>query len=132
MNIFNQGKHSFCVICSVFLISACANVGPNHRVLVDGGDLTNYETDLSACQDLASTRGYVNGETKADSAIGAGVGMLSNASDGFGNAVAGAAVGALVGGAFSSLGARQEMKNIVIKCMQGRGYNTVEAVETHQ
>lgn len=131
MNRRNKNNFVFLTACSLLVLAGCANVGPNHTVIVDGGDLSHYESDLSACQELASTRGYINAETKADAGIGAGIGILAGAGGGLGEAIAGAAVGALVGGGSSALGARQEMKNIVIQCMQGRGYNTVEAVESY-
>ena len=33
-------------VCSSLLLSACSNSGSAHRPIVDGGDLTNYETDF--------------------------------------------------------------------------------------
>ena len=66
-------------------------------------------------------RGYLNDQTKADAAIDAVLGALAG-SDG------GAIVGSIAGASSGVLDARTERRNIVIKCMEKRGYQTVESI----
>ncbi len=107
------------------LLSACAGTGAEYRPVVDRPG-PNYEADLADCQKLATQRDYVNGDSATDTAVGAGggavLGLLTNS-------WAGAGVGALVGGAggatVGGLGAKDDRKSIVIKCMQGRGYKVL-------
>lgn len=112
---------------SVMAISACSNTGANHQPIVDGGDLTHYQNDLSECQTLAKQRGYINPDTQTDMAIGATAGALSGIGDSKEDMIAGAIVGVLFGAASGSYKAKDEQKFIVIKCMQNRGYNVVES-----
>ena len=114
-------------VCSSLLLSACSNTGSAHRPIVDGGDLTNYETDLSQCQSVAEQRGYINADTKTDMAIGAAAGAIAGAADSGEDIIIGAVAGAAIGAAGGSYKAKDEQKFIVIKCMQNRGYNVVEA-----
>lgn len=118
----------------VLLMTACTtlNAGSGHRPIVDGGDLANYETDLTECQAVAEQRDYVNDETKSDAAIGAAVGALAGAGGDRGDIVGGAIVGAVVGAGSKAYDVRTERKNIVINCMRNRGYNTVESTSVVQ
>ena len=112
---------------SITLLSACSNTGAEHRPIVDGGDLTHYETDLQACRKVAEQRDYINADTKTDMAIGAGAGAIAGIGDGGDEMLVGAIVGAALGAAGGSYKAKDERKFIVIKCMQNRGYNVVES-----
>ena len=113
----------------ITLLSGCASMenGANYRPIVDGGDLTHYEADLAACQQVATQREYLNDETKADAAIGAVIGALAGSDGDRGDIIGGALVGGAVGAAGGAFQARTERKNIVINCMKQRGYNTVES-----
>ena len=111
------------------LVGGCANVesGANYRPIVDGGDLSKYELDLSRCQLIARQRAYLNDETKTDAAIGAAFGALAGSDGNRESIIAGAILGGTIGTIEGSLKAREERKNIVINCMARRGYNTVES-----
>ena len=113
----------------ILLLSGCASMenGANYRPIVDGGDLTHYDADLAACQQVATQREYLNDETKADAAIGAAIGALAGADGNGGELLGGALVGGAIGAAGGAFKARTERKNIVINCMKQRGYNTVES-----
>lgn len=109
------------------LLSGCFATGAQHRPIVDGGDLANYETDLAQCQQVAEQREYVNEDTKTDALIGAVIGALAGIGESKEATLGGAAVGALLGGGERAYETIEERKRIVIRCMQGRGYNVVES-----
>jgi len=113
----------------VTITSGCTSMatGASYRPIVDGGDLTHYESDLAECQSVATQRDYVNDETKSDAVVGAIIGAIAGADGDRGDIVAGALVGAAVGGGSKAYDVRTERKNIVINCMRQRGYNTVES-----
>ncbi|UAA38421.1 hypothetical protein KIH87_17335 [Paraneptunicella aestuarii] len=117
------------LITSIILTSltGCLSTGAQHRPIVDGGDLANYETDLADCQKVAQQRDYINEDTKSDGIIGAVVGALSGIGESKEDTIAGAIIGAAIGMAGGAYDARDERKKIVIRCMQGRGYNVVES-----
>ena len=108
-------------------LSGCFTTGAEHRPIVDGGDLANYESDLVECQQLALQRDPNDEETKAGALIGAVIGTLVGLGEGAEEAVAGAAVGALIGGGEQAYDTDKDRKHIVINCMRGRGYNVVES-----
>lgn len=108
-------------------LSGCFSTGAQHRPIVDGGDLVNYDADLEQCQQAAEQHEYVNEDTKTGALIGAVIGALAGIGEGKGETLAGAAVGALIGGGSQAYGAIDERKKIVIRCMQGRGYNVIES-----
>lgn len=114
----------------VSLMSGCTSLqtGANHRPIVDGGNLENYEQDVAECQALARQRGYLNDETQADAAIGAIIGAIAGSGGDRGDILGGAIVGGAVGASGSAIDARTERRNIVITCMEKRGYQTVESV----
>ncbi len=114
---------------AVTLMTACTNMnyGASHRPIVDGGDLTNYEHDLTECQAVAEQRDYLNDETKSDAIIGGIIGAIAGSDGDRGDILGGAIVGAGVGAAGKAYDTRTERKNIVINCMRQRGYNTVES-----
>lgn len=106
--------------------------GANHRPIVDGTNLPNYEQDVTECQALARQRGYMNDQTKADAAIGAVIGALAGSVGDRSSIIGGALVGGIAGGSSGAVDARTERRNIVIKCMEKRGYQTVESVAALQ
>ena len=108
-------------------LTACFSTGAQHRPIVDGGDLVNYELDLAECQQLAQQREYFDEDTKSNTLIGAVVGALSGIGESKEETFVGALVGAAVGAAGGAYGNREVRKKIVIQCMQGRGYNVVES-----
>ena len=120
------------VLTAAMMMTACTtlNSGASHRPIVDGGDLTNYEFDLTECQAVAEQRDYLNDETKSDAAIGALLGALAGSDGDRGDIIGGAIVGAAVGAGGKAYDTRTERKNIVINCMRNRGYNTVESTNS--
>ena len=105
---------------SVYL-SSCAD----YRPIVDtqGMDMSNYETDLAQCQQYAEQ--ISTGKDAATGAgIGATVGWALSAVSGGDNKV-GASAGAVAGGA-SGLGkSASSQKDIIKRCLHGRGYKVL-------
>ncbi|TDF35506.1 glycine zipper family protein [Alteromonadaceae bacterium M269] len=121
----NQWLSVFFVV--TLFLGGCTTT--QHRPEVEGGDLANYETDLAECQALASKHKDSKDKTKRNAGIGAAAGALIGLGEGGEEAVAGAVIGAIVAGGATALNTRKELKNVVIKCMQGKGYNVVDANE---
>jgi uncharacterized protein YcfJ len=116
------------IILTAFILSALlhtgcttTHVGASHRPIIDGRTGVQYERDLRECRSIASQRNYLNDRDKQNTLVGAAVGGVLGR-----NIVSGAIVGAAVAATGSTILTRSERKNIVINCMNGRGYNTLE------
>ncbi len=124
MKYTNSVIISFATVCCV--ITGCANSGARYRPIVDGEATATYAADLNACQTLATSREYVNGDVNTEALLGATVGALAGAlEDGTDGFFAGAVAGTLVGGADRVWAVRDERKAIVVRCLQNRGHNVV-------
>jgi len=124
-------------IALAFGVVACAQGGsmsspPTPIIDTQGVDAAQYQQDLTECQQFAGQKSV--GEDTAKGAIGgallgAALGAAIGAATG--NAGQGAAVGAAAGGIGGGAGGAgktmQEKKQIVSRCMQGRGYNVLSA-----
>ena len=115
------------VIGLAIVLAGCA--GANYRPLVDmqGVNGAKYESDLSACQSYA---GQVGGAGE-HAAIGAGIGaILSGALAMIGgnryDAGRSAAAGALLGGAGGAGAGESSQRDVVRRCMAGRGYRVLQ------
>lgn len=126
--------HSLCdlKICNlnILLLTAvllfttgCSTIGAQHRPVVDGDDLVNYETDLQQCQSLAKQTDFINNDAKSNAMLGGLVGALVGIGESKESSLAGALLGATIGAASNAYTIQQERKNRVIHCMQGKGYN---------
>ena len=120
----------FALLGLSLMLGACAtNSGASYEPLVDGNVSPSFKADLADCQMLAENRNYLNDDTKTDALIGAGIGALAGLADDDVNdtegAIAGAIVGAIAGGGSRALETRDERKQIVISCLQGRGHKAV-------
>ena len=116
---------SIAALGAASLLSGCAV--EQYRPLVDSGmSRGSYEADLADCQQLAAQRPAAQ-QAVGGAAVGAVLGGLLAAAVGLrGNDVArvaawGAANGGLQGAAVGSA----QQRDIVDRCMAGRGYNVV-------
>ena len=116
---------SIAALGAASLLSGCAV--EQYRPLVDSGvSRGSYEADLADCQQLAAERPAAQ-QAAGGAAVGAVLGGLLAAAVGLrGNDVArvaawGAANGGLQGAAVGSA----QQRDIVDRCMAGRGYNVV-------
>ena len=111
---------------AALMLGGCAQTGAEFRPHVDRPS-ANYEADLQQCQDLAKQRGYLQGDSVGETMLGAAGGTAIGAiADGWSGAWIGALIGTGVGAVDGAYQAKDDRKNIVIKCMKGRGYNVVD------
>lgn len=118
---------------SITSLSGCASSGANHTPIIDAPKTAQYQADLEACRTLAGESEIINDETKGATALGAALGGISGLShnrrygrksDG-NNVLAGALVGAALGGGIGVYGGYKKQKNILTRCMTGRGYHVL-------
>ncbi|WP_375209309.1 glycine zipper family protein [Hyphomonas jannaschiana] len=121
--------HLAAVLAAGFTLAACANSGASYEPIADGPTDAVYAQDLDACQAIATERGYINGDTRNNAMIGAGLGMLAGIADDEVNdtegAITGAIVGAVAGAGATMIETRGERREIVVDCMKGRGHPVV-------
>ncbi len=123
-------------IAFFFGIGACAQGGmgspPTPVIDTQGVDAAQHQQDLTECQQYAQQSSI--GENAAKGALGGallGAAMGAAIGAATGNPGQGAAVGAAAGGIGGGAGgagkSMQDRKQIVSRCMQGRGYNVLSA-----
>ena len=113
--------------CVSVVLGGCANTASGYRPIVDGYEDEAYHADLADCQALAKTKRYDNGDTRTSALAGAVVGGAIGAieDDSVEGAIVGALFGGLIGGASGAAETRTDRKDIVIRCMDGRGHAVV-------
>ena len=109
----------------IAMLSACAEHPLERDLVVDGHQSANYNSDLRQCQNLAEN--YDDGSARNGAIWSAALGgLIGGADDGdFGDVVAGAAIGGALGGLEGSAELDVERRNVLIRCMQGRGHRVV-------
>ena len=113
----------------ILLLTAITAVGcASYRPIVDtkGVDMNKYEADLGECQQYATEVDPV-GRAAAGAAAGAVIGAVIGSI--FGNrrsAGQGAAAYGLLGGAGGGAQGALAQREIVIRCMVGRGYKVLQ------
>ncbi len=111
---------------AVLGLSACSNTGADYRPIVDGAQDTAYNSDLSACAEVADQRSYLNGDVQNGALLGTGLGaVVGGLTEGLGGALVGGVLGAAVGAGSQAWDTQDERKEIVKNCMKGRGHNVV-------
>ena len=109
-------------------LSACAGGGAAYQPIVDGPKNAKFQQDIYECQALAEQRSYNNSDVKtgalAGAAVGAVTGLLRRGNSNS-DPLIGAAVGGAYGGGGAALATRTERKNIVKRCMIGRGHRVL-------
>ena len=120
---------AFSIIFTIF-VAGCANhMGANYRPIVDtqGVDLNRYEADLQACQAYA-TQTASTAESAAVGAVGGAVltGLMA-AVGGSGYDKGGSArMGAVAGAAGGAVTGETSQRNIIRRCLSGRGYRVLQ------
>lgn len=114
-------------ITLVLSLTACAAVGKKYQPLVDlqGQDMSRYQANLKQCQDYA---GHIDAGKSA--LVGVLLGGLLGAAVGasFGSRSFmryGASYGAVAGGGGAGAGAQRTQEQIIMRCLQGRGYSVL-------
>ena len=110
-------------LSAAIILQGCAST---YRPVVDPTvSPKNYESDLVECRNFAGSDSVPVAITIIGGVIGAGIGILAVAGSGLNsNAIrnTGMAVGAITAG----LGAAKEQRNVVARCMAGRGYSVLQ------
>jgi len=108
------------------VITGCANTSAGYQPIIDGETTVTYKQDLQACQKLAGSREFDNGDVRTEALLGATFGALTGAlEEGTDGLIVGAVAGSLIGGADRAWEVRDERKSIVVKCLENRGHNVV-------
>lgn len=117
-------KRSIYALITLPLVAACADSGANYQPILDGPATSTYQSDLAACQTLAQNQSQLDQETLAASALGAGAGAVLGQLDD-GDALGGAIVGAIAGGAASAVNVSERREAMIVECLRGRGHRVV-------
>jgi outer membrane lipoprotein SlyB len=113
----------------VSLTAGCANTGANYRPVVDtkGVDLNKYEADLGECQQYANQTAGAGESAAAGAAAGAVFGaLLAAAAGGGANRRGTAGVGAVSGAAGAGAQGENNQRNVIRRCLAGRGYKVLQ------
>ncbi|WP_298933176.1 glycine zipper family protein [uncultured Ruegeria sp.] len=105
-------------------VAACSDSADT--LIVDGQNKANFQSDLTACQQVSMQREKTNDGAITGAVIGGLVGAAeADSGDALAGLGIGAAVGGLIGTAEDSSEADDARKRIVFNCMRGRGHNVV-------
>ncbi|WP_299079831.1 glycine zipper family protein [uncultured Ruegeria sp.] len=105
-------------------VAACSDSADT--LIVDGQKKANFQSDLTACQQVSMQREKTNDGAITGAVIGGLVGAAeADSGDALAGLGIGAAVGGLIGTAEDSSEADGARKRIVFNCMRGRGHNVV-------
>lgn len=124
-----KSTSSILSVATIVFLAGCVNTGADYAPIPDGPQNAAYASDLESCRLVATRREYLNGDTRTDALIGAGIGALAGLADDSASDAQGAAVGAIVGGLVGGgAGVRKTLdqrREIVVECMKGRGHSVV-------
>lgn len=109
-------------------VAACAGTGANYSPMVDTRsiDASRYYTDLAECQAFARNQPGAADNAAAGALVGALIGLVFAAAthDRAYNGVY-AGVGAASGGMSGAVAGEQGQRDVIRKCLQGRGYSVL-------
>jgi outer membrane lipoprotein SlyB len=112
------------------LVSGCAGpTGANYRPIVDtkNVDLNRYEVDLRECQSYATQTAGAGESAAAGAVAGAALGAILAAAAGSRyDRTSTAKVGAVTGAVGAGAQGEGNQRNIIRRCMGGRGYNVLQ------
>lgn len=117
-------------LVSAVLATGCAtqNTGASYRPVIDtqGKDPVRLQQDLSECQAYAHQVSSAAERAAAGALAGALIGAVFAAAAGAkGYRNESAAVGALSGGLGAAAEGERDQRNIIRRCMSGRGYSVL-------
>jgi outer membrane lipoprotein SlyB len=128
--MFNKFTKLTCVTLSLALINGCAGpTGANYRPIVDtkNVDFNKYEADLRECQSFATQTAGAGESAAAGAVAGAALGAILAAAAGSRYDRTGTAkVGAVTGAVGAGAQGETNQRNIIRRCMGGRGYNVLQ------
>ena len=127
MIVMKTGKPVL-LIGLILTAAACAKAPVDRPLTLDGPQQIGFQDDLATCRALAL--GYDDPELNKDiagsAAVGAVIGGL-DADDGdeLEGVLVGAAIGGLIGAAEKGEKIDEEQREVLIRCMQGRGHKVI-------
>ena len=124
-----MNSRAIATLAAAALLAGCATApgGANYAPMVDTGHRIGvYEQDLAECQQYAQ-RAAGAGEGAAAGAVGGAIviGLLSAVLGGGGHG-RWAAAGAISGGLSGAAAGEANQRAVVVRCMSGRGYSTLD------
>ena len=114
---------------AAFLVGCAATSGANYRPIVDskGVDLNRYESDLRECQSYATQTAGAADSAAAGAVAGALFGaVLAGAAGKNYSKSSSARVGAVSGAVGAGVEGERNQKNIIKRCLAGRGYKVLQ------
>jgi outer membrane lipoprotein SlyB len=122
-------KTSLIGVLAALSLTACANGAANYVPIIDAPASPQLQSDLQSCQSLAAQRDILDDNTLTNALVGAGIGGLLALSGQYNgdteDFLDGALIGGVVGGGSGVFQGRGDQKDIVIRCMAGRGYRVL-------
>lgn len=117
------------VCITSFLAGCAATSGANYRPIIDtrNVDFNRYESDLRDCQSFA-TQTAGAGESAAAGALAGALlgGVLAAAAGKNYSRSSTARVGAVTGAVGAGAQGETDQRNIIRRCLAGRGYNVLQ------
>lgn len=116
------------IVC-LAMLAGCAHTGAGYRPLVDtqGVDMNRYENDLRDCQGFAQQTADAGQAAAAGAVAGAVLGaLLAGAAGRDYSKGRTARVGALTGAVGAGAEAETGQRNVIRRCMAGRGYRVLQ------
>lgn len=113
----------------VSLGGCAAPSGANYRPIVDtkGVDFNRYEADLRECQNYATQTAGAGESAMTGAAAGALFGAVVAAAGGRSySRTSSAGIGAVTGAAGAGLQGETDQRNIIRRCLAGRGYRVLQ------
>lgn len=111
----------------ILTAAACGQSEVDKPLVLDGVANESYNNDLGQCRAIAANyraedlrRGAIGGAV-----IGGLIGGTTNGSDKLDDALIGAAIGGLVGSAEASEELDELRRQVIIRCMMGRGHPVI-------
>lgn len=116
-------------LAAVLALQGCAGAGANYRPIVDmrGTNNVTFENDLRECQAYAHQTASAAENAAAGAVAGAVLGALIGMAAGAGSRTYQhtAGVGAVAGAVGAGAQGETDQRNIIRRCMAGRGYNVL-------
>lgn len=118
-------------VALAFALAGCAthNTGANYRPVIDrkGVDHARLDADLQECQHYATEVASAAEQAAAGAVAGALFGAVLAAAAGSSySRNQHAAVGGVTGAAAGAVSGEKDQRNIIRRCMNGRGYNVLQ------
>jgi len=120
---------SISAFIAISLGGCAATTGANYRPIVDnkGVDLNRYEADLRECQNYATQTAGAGESAAAGAVAGALLGaVLAGAAGKNYSRSSTARVGAVTGAVGAGAEGEKNQRNIINRCLVGRGYRVLQ------